>query len=354
VKAFKTHFHKDCILVNALSCSEARTIRQFVITHDMPVGELVPVGYPIDDIDVLVVDDEGHELPDGQIGTIEVRSRYVSPGYWRDPELTKTVFEGKLEQRIYHTGDLGRMSRDGCLEHLGREDGRIKIRGFRVEIYEIELALLRHPDIDQAFVTCREDPTGDKELIAYLVPVGRRSPLANELREFLKNEVPAYMLPAAFVFLDALPLTPLGKIDRNALPEPARTRPALDVPYVMPSGPLETRLAQIWTELLGIGEIGVHDDFFDLGGNSLLAMQVVARVAMVFGTRVPLRRFVESPTIADLRKEIPSDSGTIGPLSSGIRVVQRNQPLPLSFAQQRLWFLDQWQPNNANYTICRA
>jgi amino acid adenylation domain-containing protein len=354
VAAFKRHFPPRCVLVNALSCSEARTIRQYIIDQHTPVGELVPVGYPVEDMEVFLVDDNGEEIAPGQIGEIAVRSRYISPGYWRQPKVTSATFSSDSDQRTYRTGDFGRMSADGCLEHLGRYSGRLKIRGYRVEIYEIELALLRHPEIEQALIKSRENASGDSDLVAYIVLRRQASINASELRKFLKNQIPDYMVPAAFVLLDALPLTPLGKIDHSALPEPGRARPTLNVPFVAPSVPIDQALARLWAEILGIDEIGVQDDFFDLGGNSLLAMQVIARAARMFGAELSLQRFFESPTIADLSGVISMAGGAIRPTSPPIPSAQRNQRLPLSSAQQRLWFLDQWKPNNVAYSICRA
>ena len=358
LESYKRHFSKHSIFVNALSSSETKTIRQYIADKETQITGIVPIGYPVPDMEILMLDEYGNELGPGQIGEIAVRSQFLSPGYWRSVELTNAEFRAEPAgsgSRIFRTGEWGLLSADGCLEHLGRRDAQIKIRGYRVETKEIELALLRHPVVDQVLVLCRDNLRGDKYLAAYIVLEGSSAPGVTELRNFLKDKLPDYMIPSAFIFLESLPLTANGKVDRSALPEATNSRPVLDVPFVPPTGQIEEVLTSIWALILGIREIGVHDNHFDLGGNSLTAMQVVARVEKIFGVRTPLSGFFESPTIASLSRiiSIANDSaerGTDVPLER----VARDQNLPLSFAQQRLWFLDQWEPGNASYNICRA
>ena len=359
VESYKRYFSRDCIFVNALSSSETKTIRQHLVNKETQIAGMVPVGYPVDDMEVLILDETGHELVGpGHVGEIAVRSRYLSPGYWQKPDLTAAAYlldPRCPDNRSFRTGEWGRLSSDGCLEHLGRKDAQVKIRGYRVETYETELALLHNPAVDQALVLCRENTRGDKYLAAYIILNHRPAPTVSELRIFLKQTIPDYMLPSAFVFLESLPLTPNGKIDRNALPEPSRARPALDVPFVAPQGPIEEVLANMWAEILGIDELGGHDNLFDLGGHSLSAMQIVARVEKTFRVKVPLKRFFESPTIASLNRNISTTLGSIeNPEVSPMEPAARNDRLPLAFAQQRLWFLDQCEPGNAVYNICRA
>ena len=358
VEAYKRHFSKQCVFVNALSSSETKTIRQHVINKETQVTGLVPVGYAVADTEVLLLDELGNEIGPNQVGEIAVRSQFLSPGYWRKPDLTSAAYASDRscpEERIFRTGEWGRMSSDGCLEHLGRRDSQVKIRGYRVETYETELALLRHPTVDQALVLCRENTKTDKYLVAYMTVSRLPTPTVSELRNFLSEQVPQYMIPSAFVFLESFPLTQNGKVDHNALPEPSTSRPALDIPFVSPTSPVEQALAAIWSGILGIDEIGVQDDHFDLGGNSLTAMQMAAQVEKQFRVRLSLKRFFESPTVASLSRAISVPLSAAAPVNDfRLESEPRGELLPLSFAQQRLWFLDQWEPGNAIYNICRA
>jgi amino acid adenylation domain-containing protein len=303
VESYKKHFPDNCVLANELSCSEANIITQFLINKTTEINMTVPVGYPVEDKEVFILDEKGDPLGPGEIGEIAVRTRFLSPGYWNRPDLTELVFipdRESLVGRIYLTGDLGRKSSNGCIEHLGRKDTQVKIRGYRVECYEVELALLQNPGVAQAFVTHREDARSETYLVAYIVPDRGVKLTVTEMRACLSAHVPEYMVPKAFVFLETLPLTPTGKIDRRALPEPAAVRPPLDVPYATPRGPVEESVAKLCSQILGITVIGVHDNLFDLGGHSISAMQIVARVMKTFRVNVPLKRFYDSPTIAGL------------------------------------------------------
>jgi len=252
-------------------------------------------------MEVLLLDEDGTAVRPDDIGEIAIRSRYLSPGYWRRPDLTAAAFRPDPAggpERIYRTGDLGRRLPDGCLVHLGRKDFQVKIRGFRVEVAEVEGALLSLPTVQEAVVVAREDRPGDRRLVAYLVPTARPAPTVTALRQTLAAVVPDYMLPAAYVLLDALPKTPGGKVDRRALPPPGRTRPALDQPLVAPRTPVEATVGAIWQEVLGLDELGIHDNFFDLGGHSLAASQVLARVTETLHVDLPLRVLFAAPTVA--------------------------------------------------------
>ena len=356
VELFKKHFPRNCVFVNALSCSEVKTFRQLIINKEVQMTGVVPVGYPVEDKEVLLLDETGRNLGPNAIGEIAVRSRYLSPGYWQKPDFTRSAFEPDPQNpdvRIYRTGDLGRISPDGCLQHLGRKDTQVKIRGFRIETYEVELALLQNPAVDQAFVISRDHGNGDNYLVAYIV-LGAGLPFSlKELKVFIRERLPEYMLPSAIVVLEALPLTSTGKIDRSALPKPQVTRPMLE-PFVPPTGPLQQEIANIWGEVIGLDKIGIDDNLFELGGNSLSAMQIVARIEKSWQVRVPLKRFLEVPTIRSL-SDIIKDVGELEvPRTMPFARVSRGENIPLSFGQQRLWFLDQWEPSSANYTICRA
>ena len=268
---------------------------------------MVPVGYAIEDMEVSLLDEEGQKVDFCRVGEIAVKSRYLSPGYWRRADLTRDKFlpgPDRGDKVTFLTGDLGRMLPDGCLYHLGRKDFQVKIRGHRIEVTEIELALLSLPSIKEAVVTASEDQPSDQRLVAYLVLNGRPASSVSKLRTFLKDRLPDYMVPSAFVFLDALPLAPNGKLDREALPAPDWSRPDLKRSFVAPRNSLEQLLASIWTEVLKLEQIGVYDNFFELGGHSLLATQVISRVRETFQVEVPLRTLFEMPTIEELAEVI--------------------------------------------------
>ena len=202
---------------------------------------------------------------------------------------------------LYRTGDLARRLADGDIEYLGRMDDQVKIRGHRIELGEIESALGKHPAVREGIVIAREDSPGDKRLAAYaVVEPDRASVTSGELRDFLKTKLPDYMIPAAFVFLEALPLTPNGKVDRKALPAPEQVRPEQGEPFAAPGTPTETALVEIWREVLRVERVGVHDNFFELGGHSLLMTQIILRLRDAFQVELPMRKFFESPTIAEL------------------------------------------------------
>jgi hypothetical protein len=254
---------------------------------------------------VLVLDRYLQPVPVGVPGELCVGGDGLARGYHRRPALTARrfvphPFRADEGARLYRTGDLVRYLPDGTLEFLGRLDQQVKLRGFRIEPGEIEAALARHPGVREAAVVMWEDTSGDKRLVAYFVPRQEPGPSIGELRSLLRAGLPEYMVPAAFVPLGALPLSPNGKLDRRALPIPERVRPELDNAFVAPRSPLEARLAEIWTGLLGIEPVGVHDDFFALGGHSLSATRVVTRLRTIFQVDLPLVTIFEAPTIAGL------------------------------------------------------
>jgi acyl carrier protein len=204
------------------------------------------------------------------------------------------------DERIYRTGDIGRMLTDGRLLCLGRKDSQVKIRGHRLEIAEVEMALLDHPAIKEAIVVPRENPGGDRRLVAYLVARTSPAPAVSELRASLNKRLPEYMLPSTWMFLQAFPLAPNGKVDRQGLPQPSGSRPELNTAFAAPQTPIEIQLAEIWSEILAIHPVGLYDDFFDLGGHSLAATQVVSRVIRSFQLDLPLQSLFQSPTVAEM------------------------------------------------------
>jgi len=284
--------------------SETATIRNYFVeptgeTHD----DTVPIGYPIEGKSIVLLDEDGNPVESGDIGEIAVKSRYFAVGYWRQSELTKAKFlpdpKGG-DERIYMTGDLGCMIPDGCLMHKGRKDFRVKVRGYGVEIGDLEKALLSHKDIKETVVVTRYSKLGEARLHAYFTTDGWPVPSVNELRAYLKEKLPDFMIPSRLMWLGALPLTAGGKVDRRALPDPGNSRPELDTPYVAPRNPAEEELSQIWTEVLGLEEVGVHDNFFDLGGHSLAATRVVSRVLKRLQLEIPLQSLLQSPTVAPM------------------------------------------------------
>ncbi|MBX9256330.1 amino acid adenylation domain-containing protein [Desmonostoc muscorum CCALA 125] len=266
----------------------------------------IPIGKPIGDRKVYLLDKDLHRVPIGVSGELYIGGASVARGYLNQPTLTREKFisnpfiEGDT---LYKTGDLVRRLPDANLEFLGRIDNQVKIRGFRIELAEIEAFLNQHPDIKQVVVIVREDEPGNKVLVAYLV-VKDNQPNPSSLRNFLKTKLPDYMIPAAFVFIEELPLTRNGKINRRALPIPDASQRNLEVAFVAPRTPTEQELATIWAEVLKLKQIGIHDNFFELGGHSLLATQVISRLRETFSLEFPLRYLFENPTIAELAQKV--------------------------------------------------
>jgi amino acid adenylation domain-containing protein len=306
VELYQKHFSSDCLLLNTLGTREVGPYRVYVIGKETRiVGEVAPVGYAMPDKEVLLFDDNGQKVGFNQVGEIAVKSRYLSLGYWRRPDLTEAKFlpdpDGG-DRRIYLTGDLGRISPDGCLEHLGRKDFQVKIRGLRVDISEAEKALVAHPGVKEAIVTARNDQSGDARLVAYFVPSSLLAPTVSSLRNFLRAKLPDYMIPSTFVKLDKIPLTATGsgKVDRRALPEPGNKRPDLESPFVGPRTAVENELSLIWNAVLSLDGVGIHDSFLDLGGHSLLANQIISEVIKTFQVELPVRCLFEAPTVAEM------------------------------------------------------
>lgn len=313
VDLYRKIFPPHCLVGIWMSTTETGNITQYFIGSESQIaGDIAPIGYPVADVKVLLLDEERRPVNLGDVGEIAVRSRYLSPGYWRRPDLTKTRFfsdPGGGEERLYFTGDLARMDLEGCLYHLGRKDDQVKIRGYRVETVETEVALLKVSGIRKAFVTARERPRGAKQLVAYVVPQHGHAPTVTALRKALAINLPPHMIPSTFVMVDALPLTPTGKVDRNALPAPSKARPLLDVPYVEPRTPVERDLAQLWCEILSLDRVGINDSFFELGGDSLSAVQLISAGIKKFQTELPLQKLFQSPTIAQMAAILVADRG---------------------------------------------
>ena len=297
LELFKENFVPGAVFVNGLGPTESTLALQFFATHDTQLyGNVLPVGRPVAGTEVLLLNERGQ--PSGICGQIAIRSDYVTPGYWGRPELTQAAFlEGPApgEPRVYRTGDLGRVLPDGQLVFMGRADRQIKLRGFRIELGDIESALVTHPQVGEAVAIASEDSSGDKRLVAYVSVLDEgANPAA--LREYLKQRLPDYMVPAQCVVLKSLPRLPNGKVDAKGLPAPQWEAGSSRV-YLAPSTSVEEVLAGIWAEVLKLERVGVEDNFFDLGGHSLLAMQVISQVRDALDAELPLRDMFAAPTV---------------------------------------------------------
>jgi amino acid adenylation domain-containing protein/FkbH-like protein len=325
-------------------------------------GQPVPIGRPIAGTVVYLLDDDLQPVPIGAAGELHIGGAGVALGYLGRPALTAERFlpdawSGVPGARLYRTGDLGCHRPEGALRYLGRRDGQVKVRGFRIETGEIDAALGLHPAIRQAATVAREDVPGVARLVSYVVPQPAAAlPGADELRRFLAARLPEPMLPAAFVALPALPLLATGKLDRAALPPPGQKRPALGSAYVAPRDPIEELLAGIWADLLEIEQVGVEDDFFALGGHSLLTARLAARIRDAFAVELPLAALFEQPTVAGLAALLAAAARRAGPTDAGVRpggdrAAAGSDSLPLSFSQQRLWLLQQAFPGSSAYHV---
>jgi amino acid adenylation domain-containing protein len=320
----------------------------------------VPIGRPIDNTQIYVLDGRLRPVPVGVVGEVYSGGDGLARGYWRRPDLTAERFVPdplgtRPGARLYRTGDLARFMPDGNVEYLGRRDFQVKVRGFRIELGEVEAALAKHPAVEQTVVVASEGEAGDSLLVAYIVSHGGAALRSGDLRNFLKESLPDYMVPSVFVSLDAFPLTPNGKINRLALPAQSRARVETGERYVAPSTPTEEILAGVWSGLLGLERVGAHDNFFELGGHSLLATRVVSRVRELFGVELPLRNLFEVPTVAGLAASLEKAlKAGRGLHASPITRVPRRGELPLSFAQQQLWVIDQVEAGSAFYNVPTA
>lgn len=345
-------------LLHVYGPTESTTYATWFLVEEVSEGTVtVPIGSPISNTQTYLLDRSLRPVPLGVPGELYIAGDGLARCYLNQPELTAErfvphPFSHVPGARLYKTGDLCRYLVDGNIEFIGRIDRQVKIRGFRIEIEEIEATLLQHAAVVESVVAVREGETGDRSLVAYVVADSDSLPALTELRTFLKEHLPEYMLPAAFVRLDKLPLTPNGKVDRQALPEPDSARPELEINFVAPSTPIEEVLVEIWCSVLGVDRVGVEDNFFELGGHSLLATQVITRIRKAFRIDLPLRTIFEWPTVASLATCVKrSLRGGQGLQAPPIVPISRDQEVPLSFAQQRLWFLDQLEPGSSAYNI---
>jgi aspartate racemase len=305
----------DCKLINGYGPTENTTFTCcYPITDPDQLGNSVPIGRPITNTQVYLLDSHLQLVPIGVPGELYIGGDGLARGYLNRPDLTEEKFipnpflrsKGAKEEqssnpgRLYKTGDLARYLPDGNIEFLGRIDNQVKIRGFRIELGEVESTLSQYPAVRQCVVVARIDTNSDKRLVAYIVADQEQKPTTDELRRFLKQKLPNYMVPSAFVFPDALPLTPNGKIDRRALPAPDQLKQEPASTFVPPSDDLEIQLTKIWENVLGKKPIGMKDNFFDLGGHSLLAVRLFAQIEETFGKNLPLATLFQAPNIEEL------------------------------------------------------
>ncbi len=341
-------------LLNAYGPAECSDDVSYYSIASPPEGDdlSVPIGSPVDNTRLYIVDRWLEPVPVGVAGEICVAGIQVGRGYLNRPDLTATSFVpdpfGDVGGRLYRTGDLGRRRHDGVIEFLGRVDHQVKIRGNRIEPGEIEARLASHPDVRAACAVIREISKGVHKLIAYVAsPVDRFA--SESLRQHIRAALPDYMIPEAFIRLDALPLSPNGKVDRRALPAP-ESDVGVSSWRVSPRTLTEGTIAQIWMDLLGAPQVSAHDNFFDLGGHSLLAARIVSRIRSIFAIELPLRELLEASNLADLAARVDEARGRPSASSSApIGRTPRDVPIPLSNAQQRLWFMQQRDPSSSAY-----
>jgi len=298
----------ECRVINGYGPTESTT---FTCSHPMTaqnqLGTCVPIGRPISNTQVYILDCYLKPVPAGISGELYIGGDGLARGYLNQPDLTAEKFiphpfTKEPGARLYRTGDIARYLPNGDIEFLGRTDYQVKLRGFRIELGEIEAVLVQHPAVRETVVIVREDIPGEKRLVAYLIPNQRPAPPVSDLRRFLKQELPDYMVPSAFVLLSALPLTPNGKVDRRALPVPDQAPSTLKGNFVAPRDPLEHQLTQIWEQLLDIQPIGIHDNFFELGGHSLLAVRMMHQIEQVWGQKLPLSTLFTDATVEHLAR----------------------------------------------------
>ncbi|MDB4951666.1 MAG: Glutamate-semialdehyde aminotransferase [Gemmatimonadetes bacterium] len=331
-----------------------------VLTHDVPAEgarptHAVPLGRPLPNSRVHLLDAALRPVPTYGIGELYVGGRGLARGYLGRPEMTAERFvpdpTGTQPPggRLYRTGDLGRFHADGTLEFLGRADHQVKIRGFRVEPGEIEAVLRTHPGVREAVVALREAPSGEPRLAAYLVAAGAGPAPAEELRRFAQEQLPEHMVPALLVWLAALPLTANGKVDRRALPEPDERSAPGRPPFVPPRSLGEELLASLWCDVLGAARVGVHDNFFALGGDSLLGTRLVSRIRKTFDVELPVRALFDAPTVGQLAAALERFRQGNGAGAPPMEPLPAGEAAPLSFGQERLWVMHQLDPDSAAY-----
>ncbi|WP_253910536.1 non-ribosomal peptide synthetase, partial [Pyxidicoccus fallax] len=349
-----------CVLENQYGPSETHVVSAYRL-DGVPASwpRLPPIGSPLPDTQLYVLDERGQPCAIGVPGELYLGGVQVAHGYLGRPELTAVKFvpdpfSREPGARLYRTGDRARWKAEGAVEFLGRMDGQVKVRGFRIELGEVEAALRDAKGVRDAAAVVREDTPGDRRLVGYVVLQPDAAWAPDSLRETLKGRLPEYMVPSALVRLEALPLTPSGKLARALLPVPDAESRRGDAPYVAPRNPLEQSLADLFAGVLGVPRVGVTDNFFSLGGHSLLATQLVSRLRSSLKVELPLRELFEAPTVEALARRLERQVPTEPRRAAAPVIAPRAVEAELSFAQQRLWFLDQLQPGTALYNMPAA
>lgn len=313
VDAFKKHFSDDCKLLYTYGSSETGIICEHFIDKSTVVdGDRVPVGYPRSSMEVTIMDDLAKPAAVNQLGEIVVKSHHLSSGYWHrgGVEAEKFSVHAADDEKVsYFTGDIGRILPNGSLEHLGRKDSTIKIRGLKADLSEIEAVLANHSNLQEVVVVAHDKPSSEKVIVAYYVQKQGLDTKVPELRTYLAEKLPKHMVPTSFVGLEALPLTATGKVNRRELPKPGKARPDLASPYLAPRNDMERTLSRIWSEVLDLDEVGVCDNFLDIGGHSLAATRIVSRVVAQFQTEIALQSLFLCPTVAEMAAEIDRHLG---------------------------------------------
>ncbi len=339
----------DIKVVNAYGPAEASDdVSQYIMDGPMDVQN-IPIGKPVQNMNIYITDQQMKLCPIGVPGEICVSGVGVGRGYLNDEERTKQVFmedpfsaTGRV--RLYRTGDIGKWLEDGNIEFIGRQDYQVKVRGYRIELGEIENRLLENIHIKEAVVTAKEDKEGNKYLCAYLV--AEKELMAHEIREYLTKSLPDYMVPACYIQMEKIPLTPNGKVDRRALPETGNVL-GTSV-YVPPANEAERRLAKIWTEILGIERPGAEDSFFELGGHSLKAVTLAARIHKEFNKEIALSEIFKAPTIREICRYI---HGAEENLHASVEPVEEKEYYEVSSAQKRMYIVNQFEENSINYNM---
>ncbi|MBC7924276.1 MAG: amino acid adenylation domain-containing protein, partial [Bryobacteraceae bacterium] len=344
-------------VINIYGLTEITDINAFSRITAADLEGTITIGRPLQNTQIYITNDEGQLQPIGIAGELCIGGDGLSRGYRNRPDLTAEKFvvnpyaEGALMCR---TGDVGRWLKDGRIELFGRRDQQVKVNGYRLEMGEIEAALDEHPGVVKSAVVA-QSAEGGTRLVAYLVTTEKETMSGAEMREYLSNRLPAHMVPTFFIEVEKMPLTPNGKVDRKALPAPDQSQVEIDREYVAARTPVEEMLTGIWSDVLGVEQVSVHDDFFNLGGHSLLATRVISRVRESFQVELPLSSLFEAPTLRQFGSHV---EGALGveqyALAPAVERVSRESELPLSFSQQRLWFLHQFDPLSPAYHIPAA
>jgi nonribosomal peptide synthetase DhbF len=367
VAAARRVFSPGVHFFTGLGSTETGTIRHFLIGPDTELASrVVPIGYAVEGVQIVLTAPDGQRVPDGEVGEINVHSRYLALGYWNNEEASRLAFgvvDPASGTRSYRMGDLAQLQPGGLLEHKGRKDFQVKIRGFRVEIGEVDAALQSHPGVHEGAVKAQEIGN-DTQLVGYVVPRlqhaperggadAARPPSARELREFLRGKLPSYMVPTIFVGLPALPRTPNGKINTAVLPLPLPSNELADEPRVAPVSAAQRALVAICTELLGRPEIGTNENFFDIGGDSLSATKLVARILEQLGVKLSMRSVFAARDLAALAAAVEAGSSAAPEVGGGLEVTALGR-VPATPAQRRMWLVEQLHPGTAAYNISNS